>query len=103
MGKGMKQHFIGWRAVWLATALLGGVVMVAVIFASPVGAADMEEDSAAAVRLSQKSSRSCTESCMSECRADRTGCKEQKTDDEASCRAQFQICVRRCVVACSPK
>ena len=103
MGKVMKQHFIGWRAVWLATALLAGVVMGAVIFANSAGAADMEEDPAAALRLSQKSSRACTESCMSECRADRTGCTEQRTDDEASCRAQFQICARRCVVACSPK
>ena len=86
----------------LSVVLLVGGLACAAVFANPSGAADIEEDPAAALRLSQKSGRSCTESCMSECRADRTDCKEQKTDDETSCRAQFQICVRRCVVSCSP-
>lgn len=102
MGKVMKQHLIRWRAMRLSVVLLAGGLVCGAVFANPAGAADIEEDPAAALRLSQKSSRSCTESCMSECRAHRTDCKEQKTDDENSCRAQFQICVRRCVVSCSP-
>jgi hypothetical protein len=100
MGKGMKQHFTSWRAASLAIALLADITTGC---PHPAGAADMEEDPAAAVRLSQKASRNCTESCMSECRADRVDCKEQKNDDENSCRVEFQMCVRRCVVTCSPK
>ncbi len=103
MGKVMKQHFIRWRAMRLVIALLAGGFAGAVGFVNPAGAADIEEDPAAALRLSQKASRSCTESCTAQCRADRTDCKGQKTDDEINCRAQFQICVRRCVVSCSPK
>jgi hypothetical protein len=103
MGEVMKQHFTSRRAMRLAVVFLGGSVAIGAVFANPVRAADIEEDPAAAVRLSQKASRSCTESCTAECRADRSGCTEQKTDDQASCRARFQICVRRCVVACSPK
>ena len=102
MGKVMKQHLNRCRVLRLAMALLAGAA-IATVCVNPAYAADMEEDPAAAVRLSQKASRSCTESCTAECRAHRTGCGEQKTDDQASCRAQFQICVRRCVVACSPK
>ena len=103
MGEVMKQHLNRCRVLRLAVMFLAGGVAVAAVFTNPAGAADMEEDPAAAVRLSQKASRTCTESCTAECRADRTGCAEQKTDDQTSCRAQFQICVRRCVVACSPK
>jgi hypothetical protein len=99
----MKQHRLRWRVMPLAFALLMGGFVDAAVFANPADAADMEEDPAAAFRLLQKSSRSCTESCMAECRVDRADCAEQKTDDEQSCRARFQICVRRCVVACSPK
>ena len=102
MGKVMK-HCIRWRAMRLALALLAGGLAGAAVFASPARAADIEEDPAAALRLAQKASRICTEGCTAQCRADRTDCKEQKADDETSCRAQFQICVRRCVVSCSPK
>ena len=103
MGEVMKQHFTRACAMRLAVVFLAGGVAVAALLENPARAADMEEDPAAAVRLSQKASRTCTESCTAECRAGRTGCAEQKTDDQQSCRAQFQICVRRCVVACSPK
>jgi hypothetical protein len=102
MGKAMK-HYMGQRAIWLAIALLAGGLAGAMVFAHPARAADIEEDPAAAVRLSQKASRICTEGCTAQCRADRADCKEQKADDEIGCRAQFQICVRRCVVSCSPK
>ena len=97
-GTVMKQPFPQRRATRFAIALLAG----GMIWAAPAVAADMQEDPAAALRLSQKSGRSCTESCMSECRADRTDCKQQSSVEETSCRAQFQMCVRRCVVACSP-
>jgi hypothetical protein len=97
MGAVMKQQFTGAAALWLAVALMAGGQ------ANRTDAADIEEDPAAALRLAQKASRSCTESCMSECRAEKTDCTEGKTDAKISCRAQFQICVRRCVVACSPK
>jgi hypothetical protein len=101
-GRVMKQQVTGWRALWLAVSLLAGACEGAAVLATPAGAADMEEDPAAALRLSQKSSRNCTGSCMAECRAERTVCTDGKTDDEGSCRAQFQICVRRCVISCSP-
>jgi hypothetical protein len=100
----MKQHFTVCRAIWLAAWLLAGGFAEAAVLANPAGAADIEEDPAAAFRLSQKSSRSCTESCMAQCRAERTDCREGKTDDNNdNCPAQFQICVRRCVISCSPK
>ena len=95
----MEQHFTKRLTRQFAVAVLSSGMS----WAAPAVAADIEEDPAAALRLSQKTSRSCTESCMSECRADRTDCKQQQTDDDdISCRARFQMCVRRCVVACSP-
>lgn len=95
----MKQQFISARAAWLAAAVLAGG------FAGAARAADIQEDPAAALRLSQKSARSCTDGCMADCRAERTDCKQAKTDDDTNnnCPARFQICVRRCVVSCSPK
>ena len=102
MGKVMKQHVTGRSVTRLASLLLAGGLSLAAISTLPAGAADIEEDPAASVRLSQKNSRNCTESCTAECRAERTDCTERKADEKISCRAQFQICVRRCVVTCSP-
>jgi hypothetical protein len=100
MGGVMKQQGTGWRGLWLAAALLAG----GLAGASPAGAADIEEDPAAAYRLSREASRVCTDGCMGRCRTDRTDCKDGKTgEDTENCPAQFQICARRCVVSCSPK
>ena len=91
--------------MWLATSLLTGDFAGAAVFALPADAADIEEDPAAALRLSRKTARSCTDSCMAECRDDRKQCTENKTDNDSvnKCPAEFQICVRRCVISCSPK
>jgi hypothetical protein len=91
--------------VWLATSLLTGDFAGAAMFNGPADAADIEEDPAAALRLSRKSARACTDGCMTECRDDRKQCTDSKADDVSAnkCPAQFQICVRRCVISCSPK
>jgi hypothetical protein len=40
--------------------------------------------------------RGCSESCVAQCRAAERSC----SGDRAACRAEFQICARRCVVSC---
>jgi hypothetical protein len=46
--------------------------------------------------LAEGSSRGCAENCVIQCREAQRTC----SGDAASCRAQFQICARRCVVSC---
>lgn len=50
-------------------------------------------------RLRLSEGRSCTESCMGQCREAQRSC----SGDAASCRANFQICARRCVVSCGSR
>ena len=96
----MKQQVTRWRGLWLAAAVMAG----GLAGAGPAGAADIEEDPAAAFRLSRQASRVCTDGCIAGCRTDRTDCKDGRTGEgQENCRAQFQICARRCVVSCSPK
>ncbi|WP_170937149.1 hypothetical protein [Rhodomicrobium sp. R_RK_3] len=83
----------GLMAVAFAGALGGGLA---------VKAADMEETPGADAKLAVKESRICTESCISDCRAERSECDGAKKDINY-CRVTFQICARRCVVACSPR
>jgi hypothetical protein len=40
--------------------------------------------------------RGCSENCVAQCRAAERSC----SGDRAACRAEFQICARRCVVSC---
>ena len=47
--------------------------------------------------LAEGSSKSCTETCMSQCR------NSEKSCSGAGCNAQFQICARRCVVSCGSR
>ena len=49
------------------------------------------------MRLSE--GRSCTESCIAQCREAQRSC----SGDAGSCRANFQICARRCVVTCDSR
>jgi hypothetical protein len=49
-------------------------------------------------RLRLSEGRSCTESCMGQCRQAQSSCGSGK-----SCRADFQICARRCVVSCGSR
>jgi hypothetical protein len=49
------------------------------------------------LRLAEGSSRSCMDGCIAQCRAAQQGCSG------GNCRAQFQICARRCVVSCGPR
>jgi hypothetical protein len=50
-------------------------------------------------RLRLSEGRSCTESCIAQCREAQRGC----SGDAGSCRANFQICARRCVVSCGSR
>src|SRR5262245_14104693 len=50
-------------------------------------------------RLRLSEGRNCTESCMGQCREAQRSC----SGDAASCRANFQICARRCVVSCGSR
>jgi hypothetical protein len=47
------------------------------------------------MRMAEGSSnKTCTESCISQCRNAERNCSS------GECKAQFQICARRCVVSC---
>jgi hypothetical protein len=50
-------------------------------------------------RLRLSEGRSCTESCIGQCREAQRSC----SGDAGSCRANFQICARRCVVTCGSR
>jgi hypothetical protein len=79
------------------------VALTAALFsAGHAFAADIQERPAANLRLSEYSSRACVEDCITKCRAARAQCSENK-DRGDECRAQFQICARRCVVSCNPR
>jgi hypothetical protein len=54
---------------------------------------------AGSFRLAEGPGRGCAENCVAQCRAAQSGC----SGNAASCRAQFQICARRCVVSCSSR
>jgi hypothetical protein len=60
------------------------------------GAAQIAPAAGRRFRLAEGSNRACAESCVAQCRAAQQSC----SGDAASCRAQFQICARRCVVSC---
>ncbi len=79
-------------AVLIASALMGEMAF----------AADMEETPGAELKAALRASRACTENCITDCRAERAGCESEPKPKDV-CRAQFQICARRCVVACSPR
>lgn len=70
--------------------------------AERAAAADVQEKPAARWRMSEYSSRSCAEDCIAQCRAAKAQCSTAKERAD-ECRAQFQICARRCVVACSAR
>jgi hypothetical protein len=80
-------------------------LMAAVLAAALCGAAhaaDMEEGSGGDAKIQVRTARACTDNCIADCRTERTECKDAKADENV-CRATFQICARRCVVACSPR
>jgi hypothetical protein len=62
-------------------------------------AADLEENSTRLPRLAQRSGSACAEGCMGQCRSAQSACLASG-ENTGSCRTQFQICVRRCVVQC---
>jgi hypothetical protein len=100
----MKLRITRCGAIGAVAALLAFSWAGEAVFANPAGAADIEETPAASLRLSQLSDGSCTKSCMADCRSTRAECRDRKAkSDKDNCRAQFQICVRRCVVSCGPK
>jgi hypothetical protein len=72
------------------------------IGAGAAAAADIQEKPAGKLRLSEYSARSCVEDCITRCRAAKAQCGGGK-DRGDECRAQFQICARRCVVSCNPR
>lgn len=97
----MPKILVGRRISLMAAVLaaaLGGD------FGSPraARAADMEESPGGEAKLQVRTARACTENCIADCRTERTECKNAKADENI-CRATFQICARRCVVACSPR
>lgn len=103
-GTVMKLRFTRYGAMVVVVAAMAFGWAGEAVVANPADAADIEEPPAESFRMSQQSGRSCTESCMADCRAARAECVDGKADSEANkCPAQFQICVRRCVISCGPK
>jgi hypothetical protein len=78
-------------------AMLG--MMLCVDFTGIALAADLEENATRLPRHAQRSGSACAESCMAQCRSAQAACLASG-EDAGSCRTQFQICVRRCVVQC---
>ena len=64
-------------------------------------AADMQEGAKSSQKLSQDAGRTCTETCIAQCRSALAACAKGSSKDP--CRAEFQICARRCVVACGSR
>lgn len=91
--------------IWRGSCLSLAVCLIAA-FAVSGHAADLYQPDprllpAADIIESQgtKPNRSCTENCMAQCRAAESSCSGERS----SCRAQFQICARRCVVSCGSR
>lgn len=80
--------------LYLSIVLAGGLAN----FAIAASAADIKETRTENLRLSQNSQRNCMEGCIAQCRAALASCESGKSN--SNCRTQFQICARRCVVAC---
>jgi hypothetical protein len=99
----MGQALRRWIYTITAGPLLAGGLSLAAGLAGPSWAADIEEGPAADVRSAQRAIRSCTDQCASDCRAGRADCANGGGENDDRCRAQFQICVRRCVVSCGSK
>ncbi|MGF1620185.1 MAG: hypothetical protein ACFCUR_06200 [Rhodomicrobiaceae bacterium] len=78
-------------------AVLG--LTLCVEFAGVGRAADLEENFTKLPRLAQRSGNACAQSCMAQCRSAQSACLASG-ENAGSCRTQFQICVRRCVVQC---
>jgi hypothetical protein len=95
----MKQRIFDRVTRLVAVFLLGSGVLVGAGYLTAASAADIEETPAADLRQSQRAVRVCTDGCASDCRSERTSCANGQENTDR-CRAQFQICVRRCVVSC---
>jgi hypothetical protein len=65
--------------------------------AAAAPANDTRENS---LRLAQSGDRACSERCVTQCRAALAQCESA---GNSNCRAQFQICARRCVVTCGSR
>ncbi len=78
-------------------AMLGLVICLE--FTTAGLAADLQENSTSLPRLAQRSGGACAQSCMAPCRSAQSACLASG-ENAGSCRTQFQICVRRCVVQC---
>ncbi len=68
----------------------------------PAFAADIEEPPGADLRMAQRAKRVCVDNCITQCRSALTTCASN-SKDTSTCRTQFQICARRCVVACNSR
>jgi hypothetical protein len=82
------------------------IAMLVLFFASASAsrAADLNMDSPQSrpetprhLRFAQGGNRACMDGCIAQCRAAQQGCSGD------NCRAQFQICARRCVVSCGSR
>ena len=82
----------GWRLSLLL--ILPGLALAQ---AMPVAAMQGKEARATDLRLAQSGDRACAERCVAQCRAALAQCESA---GNSNCRAQFQICARRCVVTC---
>jgi hypothetical protein len=52
------------------------------------------------LQLALSGDSACTERCVAQCRAALAQCESA---GNSNCRAQFQICARRCVVTCGSR
>jgi hypothetical protein len=97
----MLRHVLVWLIVALLVSL-PGAGSAADLCARPI-ARDVERAPLSEscnsdhFRLAEGSSKTCTDSCISQCR------KAERNCSGSGCRAQFQICARKCVVSCGSR
>jgi hypothetical protein len=94
----MRKSFFIWQAMAIfLISCLAGQAMAGTVCRSPApGEKRALSGQSSCFRLSQ-ANRGCMESCMGQCRSAQQGCSGP------NCRAQFQICARRCVVSCGSR
>jgi hypothetical protein len=96
----MLRTFISCQIVALLILLLAGTDTSAATGCLGIGTADAPQSRPSAarnLRVAEGGSRACMDGCMAQCRAAQQGCSG------GNCRAQFQICARRCVVSCGSR
>jgi hypothetical protein len=93
----MPRIFIPCRIIALLALCLAGASAPQAADLNMTDAPQLRPQRQRHLRLAEGSNRACMDGCIAQCRAAQQGCSG------GNCRAQFQICARRCVVSCGSR